>query len=703
MRILPFLTIAAAVTAVAGTSPSDPRKALSLLPAWFEPAPDNTRFTSHITSMPVSIDASGAVLGGKLRMSLAGGQPKARLEGVQRQAATSTYFVGRQRDKWRADVPHFDRVAVRGAYPGIDVLYYAQDKRLEYDFLVQPGSDPKAIRLRFSGIKPKLAASGELELSAGIRQHAPVAYQMRDGQRVPVASSYEIARNGEVGFRLGAYDRKLPLVIDPVVSWSGYVVGNTSDIINAVVADPAGGFWVAGSALAQVDIPEDTNPYYLTNSGLQDIFLAKIVPDGTAWKLVYWSYIGGTANDEANGLTWFGNRLAMTGSTASTDFPLSGNAFQLELGDPNPDNEDADDDEVAGGIDAFVFVYDPSAGGLDTLTYSTYYGGTGTDVGQAIAAGPNGMLAITGYTNSGVLYGATEGVALQPSNRGGQDTFVAVLRPFADTVPGTLIMSTFLGGNSTDVANSIGFDSKGMVYVAGTTLSNDFPLAGASYQSTAKAGGNVFFTKLDPTKTAFDSLLYSTYIGGRGIDSGQAMVIDSQDRAWIAGYTTSNDLPVTPGAYQLSLAGGVDAFLLAVDPSKTGAAIIPYCTYFGDTGTDIAYGLAQSPKDGSFTLGGYTTSANFPQKNIDGYTKPPVRLVESWAARIDPTKFDASALVWSLTFGGNLNDVVTTIAVDAQGSAFLAGFSNSNNLPVSSGQVKPTDAATDTGFFFLVK
>jgi hypothetical protein len=702
MRILPFLTIAAAVTAVAGTSPSDPRKALSLLPAWFEPAPDNTRFTSHLTSMPVSIDASGAVLGGKLRMSLAGGQREARLEGVQRQQANSNYLVGRQRSKWRSDVPHFDRVAVRGAYPGIDVLYYAQDKKLEYDFLVQPGSDPKTIRLRFSGVKPKLVA-GELELAAGIRQHAPVAYQMKDGQRVPVSSSYEIARNGEVGFRLGKYDRNLPLVIDPVVSWAGYVVGNSSDIINAVIADPAGGFWVAGSALAQVDIPEDTNPYFLTNSGLKDIFLAKIVTNGSTWKLAYWSYIGGTGDDEANGLTWFGSRLALTGSTASTDFPLSGNAFQLELGDPNPDNEDADDDEQPGGIDAFVFVYDPAAGGLETLTYSTYYGGTGTDVGQAIAAGPNGTLAITGYTNSGVLYGAKEGVALQPSNRGGQDTFIAVVRPFADTVPGTLIMSTFLGGNSTDVANAIGFDSKGMVYVSGATLSTDFPLAGASYQSSAKAGGNIFFAKLDPNQTAFDSLLYATYIGGRGIDSGQAMVIDKQDRAWIAGYTTSNDLPVTPGAYQLSLAGGVDAFLLAVDPSKTGAAIIPYCTYFGDTGTDIAYALAQSPVDGSFTLGGYTTSANFPLKNIDGYTKPPVRLVESWAARIDTTKFDASALVWSLTFGGNLSDVVTTIAVDAQGSTFLAGFSNSNNLPVSNGQGKPTDTAVNTGFFFLVK
>ncbi|MGC4049036.1 MAG: hypothetical protein QM757_05910 [Paludibaculum sp.] len=312
---------------------------------------------------------------------------------------------------------------------------------------------------------------------------------MKDGQRVPVSSSYQIARNGEVGFRLGKYDRDLPLVIDPVVSWAGYVIGNSSDIINAVVADPAGGFWVAGSAMAQVDIPEDTNPYYLTNSGLKDVFLAKIVADGASYKLVYWSYIGGTGDDEANGLTWFGSRLAMTGSTGSTDFPLSGNAFQLELGDPNPDNEDADDDETPGGIDAFVFVYDPAAGGLSTLTYSTYYGGTGTDVGQAIAAGPNGTLAIAGYTNSGVLYGAKEGVALQPSNRGGQDTFVAVLRPFADTVPGTLIMSTFLGGNSTDVANAVGFDSKGMVYVSGATLSSDFPMAGASYQFDGQGRG----------------------------------------------------------------------------------------------------------------------------------------------------------------------------------------------------------------------
>lgn len=703
MRILPFLTLAAALSAVAGTGAPDPRKALSLLPSWFEPAPGNARFTSHSTTMPVSIDASGAVLGGRLRMALSGGRKDARLEGVERQAAKSNYLIGRQRSQWRADVPHFQRVAVRGAYPGIDVLYYAQDKRLEYDFVVGPGSDPSNIRLRFDGAKPALTASGELELSAGIRQQAPMAYQERDGRRLAVESRYEIARNGEVRFRVGQYDRTLPLVIDPVVAWAGYVVGDSTDVINAVVPDPAGGFWVAGSALSQIDIPADTNPYYLTNNGGKDAFLAKIVDDNGSWKLVYWSYFGGTADDEVNGLTWFGTELAMTGSTASTDFPLSGNAFQLELGDPNPDNEDSTDDEVAGGIDAFLFVYNPAAGGLETLTYSTFYGGTATDVGLAIAAGPNNSLAVTGYTASGVLYGAVAGVTLQPSNRGGQDAFVAVFRPYADTVPGTLPFSSFLGGNSTDIGNAIGWDSKGMIYVTGVTLSNDFPLAGVTYQNTAKFGGNVFFTRLDPNKTQFDSLLYSTYIGGRGIDSGQAMVIDKNDVAWISGYTTSPDLPVSPGAYQLSLGGGVDAFLMAVDPSKYGADFIVYCTYFGDTGTDVAYGLALSPKDGTLTLGGYTTSANLPQVGFDGYTKPAIHLVESWAARIDPNKYDTSALVWSLTFGGNLNDVITNIAVDAEGNAFMAGFSNSNNLAVSGGQAKPNETANETGFFLLVK
>lgn len=702
MRILPFLTLAAAVSAFAGTGSQDPRKALSLLPSWFEPAPGNTRFTSHVTAIPVSIDSSGAVLGGRVRMSLAGGSRQARLEGLDRQQANSTYFTG-GRSQWRAGVPHFARVAVRGAYPGIDVLYYAENQRLEYDFVVQPGANPAGIRLRFDGGKPALTAGGELELAAGIRQHAPVAYQDRDGRRVAVESRYEIARNGEVRFRVGAYDRSLPLVIDPVVAWAGYVPGDSPDIINAVVPDPAGGFWVAGSAIAQIDIPADTNPYYLTNNGARDCFLAKIVDNNGTWSLVYWSYFGGTADDEVNGLTWFGNTLAMTGSTASTDFPLSGNAFQRELGDPNPDNEDATDDEVAGGIDAFVFVYDPTRGGLDTLTYSTFYGGTATDVGLAIAAGPNNSLAVTGYTESGVLYGAVAGVTLQPSNRGGEDAFVAVFRPYADTVAGTLPFSSFLGGNSTDVGTGIAWDSKGMVYVSGTTLSNDFPLAGPTFQDVAKFGGNVFFTKLDISQTQFDSLLYSSYIGGRGIDYAKSMVIDANDVAWMSGFTTSPDLPVTPGAYQISLAGGVDAFILAVDPNKTGAAFLTYCSYFGGNGADVAYALALSPVDGTVTIGGYTTSTDLPQKGFDGYTPPEIHLVESWAARIDPNQYDTDALVWSLSFGGNLNDVITGIGVDAQGRTFLSGYSNSNNLPVSGGQAKPNDTANETGFFLSVK
>jgi hypothetical protein len=698
MRILLSFTCALLTSAASLTAGMNPRQAFERIPAWFEPAASGQAYVSRTASVVLTVESRGAVLQApseRLRLSFAGAQKTARVEGLQKQDAITNYFVGNRRSQWRSDVPHFERVAVRDVYRGVDVVYYSHSKTLEYDFIVAPGADTRQIRLRYdSRQKPVLSPEGDLLLAGGLRQHAPVSYQQRAGERVPVASHYRIGGNGEVSIEVGAYDKTLPLVIDPVLAWAGYLGGDQVDIINGAVAHPDGTYYVVGAAASTAgsffDFPldEDINPYQGELKTARDAFIARIVPTaGGGWRLRYFSYIGGSADDEAVAVALSGTRLAITGNTTSTDWPLGGNAFQTN---------------TAGETDAFVMLFDPALPGAAAMAYSSYYGGELVDTAQAIAVLPNGNLAITGYTKSGTLTGATLNVVLQPSNRGGVDSFAAVVNPNTDAAS-ALVFSSFYGGNSTDLATSIAADSQGMVYIAGTTMSTDIPIAGNSHQPYANSIGDGFIAKLDPNKTGFDSLVYATYFGGSELDSIQAAAIDAQGRLWLAGYTLSDDLPVSPGAYQTSRRGGVDTFLALLDFTKTGAAFVPYLTYYGGRGSDVTYSLVVSPTDGALTFAGYTTSSDFPVKGMTDYTQPPIKQSESFVSRLDPTKTGGSALIWSTMFGGSGTDVANAVTLDADGLPFVAGFTGSSDLTVVDSAGKMNKQGFYTGFFYRLK
>jgi len=696
MRILLSFTCALLTSAASLTAGVNPRQAFERIPAWFEPAASGQAYVSRSASVVLTVESRGAILQApseQLRLTFAGAQESARVEGIQKQDAITNYFVGNRRDQWRRDVPHFERVAVRDVYRGVDVIYYAYNKTLEYDFVLAPGADARQIRLRYE-TRDKLALTpeGDLLLAGGLRQHAPVSYQERDGQRVPVTSRYRLQGKGEVSIEVGNYDKSLPLVIDPVLAWAGYMGGDQVDVINGAVAYPDGSYYVVGAAASTAgaifDFPLDTTPYQGELTAARDAFIARVVPTaGGGWRLRYFSYVGGGGDDEAVAVVLAGTRLAITGNTSSTNWPLGGNSFQTN---------------TAGQTDAFFMLFDPTKDGAESMTYSSYFGGELNETAQAIAVLPNGNLAITGYTTSGTLTGATIGVVLQPSNRGGVDSFVAVVDPTASAASG-LVFSTFYGGNSTDLATSIAADSKGMLYIAGTTMSVDLPMAGTSYQPYANSVGDGFVAKLDPTKTGFDSLVYATYFGGSELDSIQAAAIDPQDRLWLAGYTFSDDMPVSPGAYQTSRRGGVDTFLALLDVTKSGAAFVPYFTYFGGRGTDVTYALLVNPTDGTLTVAGYTTSSDFPVKGMTDYTQPAIKQSESFVSRLDLSKTGDSALVWSTMFGGSGMDVANTVAVGADGLPFVAGFTGSSDLTVVDTPGKVNKQGYNTGFFYRLK
>ena len=152
------------------------------------------------------------------------GAEAAAVTGVEKLPGVSHYLSGRDPAKWRTNVPHYAKVRYEGVYPGIDLLYYGNQRQLEYDFVVSPGADPGRIRLRFEGAESlRLEPGGDLvfRLKDGeVRQSRPVVYQEESGRRRPVEGAAFEVRGREVAFRIPEYDRTTPLVIDPVIGYS---------------------------------------------------------------------------------------------------------------------------------------------------------------------------------------------------------------------------------------------------------------------------------------------------------------------------------------------------------------------------------------------------------------------------------------------------------------------------------------------------
>ncbi len=767
MRILPVFCAAFLLAAAAGADSADPRTAFSQLPAWFEPGPSPGTFVSRTPALALAIDATGADLarpGFAARLEFRGAQP-ARLEPLEPLPGKSQYLVGRDRRQWRNDVPHYRRVAARQLYPGIDAVYYSNGRELEFDLLVAPGADPSAIVLDFRGAQPALEADGSLSLNGRIRQRPPVAYQIAGTRRIPVESRYAVD-GASARFILGSYDPRLPLVIDPVIDWGGYFGGDEMEVIRSVAADPAGGYWIAGSSNSILPVAPNTDPfqwerngsraatvlaaavsaaddtitvdsatgfpfvptyeitigeevmtvtqiaggttwtvrrgvngtapaahpagtsvfYYVPDITTRDAFLAKIVPEGDSWRVAYFTYIGGGGEDEILSIAMAGRRVAIAGKTASENFPVTWNAFQ-----PKRNAQ----------YDIFIALYDPLSSGPDALTFSTYYGGELSDTPTAIAAGPNGRIAVAGYTDSGFLNFVVSGLSLQPANRGGTEAFLVVADPFQEA-PASLVYATYFGGASTDIANAVAFDSEGKVYVAGVSMSEDLPITDNVQIGSPLSVGDGFLLKIDPDQLWFDSFLYGGYWGGNDLDVITAIAVTAPDEVWISGYSFSDDLPVTPGAHQSSRRGAADAFLAKLNLRGYGVNFTPFCTYFGGLRSEVPNAMAYDPLTRSITLTGYTTSPDFPVKNFPGYEQPRIRSYEIFVTRFAEEETGEAQLVWSTMFGGANADVGTGIAIGPDGSVFVGGYSTSLNLNIAGAAAKPNGLGRDAGVFIRI-
>jgi len=662
-----------------------------------------------------------------LRLRLVGANAAAAVTGADPLPGHANYFLGNDPKKWHTDVPTYAQVKYEGVYPGVDLVYYGtQGGQLEYDYVVAPGADTAAITLDIGANHTplRIAADGDLiaHLDSGdVRFHKPVVYQPTPGslertrdarQRTPVAGKYVLTAGNQVGFALGPYDHSRPLIIDPYLSYATYVGGSGGDIGYAIAVDSNKDAYIAGVTNSS-NFPTK-GPEQSTNAGNGDAFVTEVNSTGTA--LLYSTYIGGSGSDTATAIAVSAGSAYITGNTTSTNFPntapQSGGTTVYPFQTSN-----------AGGADAFVAELNTDG---NHLVFSSYLGGSGADFGQGIAVDSTGNVYVTGSTQSAnfptanplqaayngngdvfvteinltgtqILYstflggsqadvsqaiqvttsGSNANVYVtgytfstdfplaspyQAANAGSPDAFVAEITITSPAETSALTFSTYLGGSGDDRAYGLGLDGTGNVYITGATVSTDFPTTSGAYQTTNHGLADAFVAKLNP---AGSSLLYSTYLGGSGVDQGNALAVTSAGVVYVTGFTQSSDFPtLNPVQAILGVSAGPlcgtsacsDAFVTQLNAAGNALA---YSTYLGGSGPDFGQAIALD-STGDPYITGSTSSTNFPaiagafQSSLTGVTG------NAFVAKIDSANQPSIALVpGSVNFGNETLSVTS--------------------------------------------
>jgi hypothetical protein len=593
--------------------------------------------------------------------------------------SSSNYFLGKDSSKWHTNISNYAGVVYKNIYPGIDLSYYGTQNNLEHDFIVSPQADPSQIALAFDGITSlQINKAGEVVLSNGsteLKLAPPNIYQIVKGVKHDIDGSYVISKsasssnNKQVGFQIGSYDHTLPLTIDPILQYSSYFGGTSLDSGRAIVVDNAGNIYVSGYT---------GSPTFITTPGAfqttiggptSDLFIMKLNPTGTA--VLYSTYLGGTGNDYGYGMALDANNdVYVTGSTGSSDFPITSGAFQTTLRGPT---------------NAFVAKLNPTG---TALLYSTYFGGTGTDQAYGLAIDSSNNAYITGVTNSTNLTTTTG--AFQTALIGTGSTTDAFVAKFNST--GTaLLYSTYFGGTGNDYGYGIAVDSTGSAYVAGYTGSADLSTT-AGVLEPAKGSGtggyNGFVTKLNASGTG---LSYSTYLGGGGSDQANSIVVDSSGDAYVGGYTTGDHFPITSGAAQSVFGGGADAFLTKLNPTGTAAI---FSTFIGGSDYDYGYALAIDANGNSYVTGitcgtHFVTTSNAVQSSYGG---------DPYDSFVTQVSADGAHILYSSYIGGNSYDHTYAIAADNAGNAYLAGITASTNFQTTTNGLQTTIGGRDDAF-----
>ena len=640
--------------------------AVAEIPLTFEPVgPGGATFVARGDGYVVALDRGGLTVdagGAPVRVVLSGAA-QASPTG-EAPMATAHRLVGPSAG-WQRDIPLYSRVRQTAVWEGIDVVFYGAGRHVEWDYVVAPGADPGAIAFRVEGGATRIDERGDLLIDVGnveLRQQRPVAYQRRaNGERVPVDASYAPQPDGRVGIEIGAYDRASELVIDPVLVFSTYLGGSggefwVSSNVAGIALDASGNVVVAGDT-ATPNFPNVTATDLRAAGGSRDVFVARLSADGST--LLSLTYLGGSGlDDRASVAIAPDGSIFVSGRTLSPNLPVtpggsphsggadafvykldatastvqyvtyvggagdeSANALTVDsLGRPLlvgsttsaadtfPETTGAPQTTAGGATDAFVALLDPTTG---AVSFASFLGGSGADDAYGVKANALGQVFVVGTTQSanfplaGALQGAISGTA---------DAFVSVMAPGTST----LLASTYFGGAggaAAEYATDVAIGPGESLYVSGVTDSPSFPATGGSAQAASGGQLDGFVAKFGWNGTAL-STTYATYLGGAGNDAAFALGVAPDGTATVTGGTQSAGFPPDAGAFDSTLGGTQDAFVVRLNPAGSS---LTEGSYAGGSGIDVGLALALDAVGDAYVIG-QTTSNDLVTTSLGGTT-----------------------------------------------------------------------------------
>ncbi|MCP4584259.1 MAG: hypothetical protein GY839_21815 [candidate division Zixibacteria bacterium] len=593
----------------------------------------------------------------KVKARFLNADPRAQVSGENELSYRHNYFIGNDRSKWRSNVSCYQSILYRDIYPGIDLRYIADDKGLKYEFIVQPGIDPSQIIIEYEGISElSIGETGELLISTAfgnLIEKAPYVYQVINGEYIEVSSNYHLLDNSSFTIAVSEnYRTAHQLIIDPYVQWSSYLGGINREYCNDVTLDSDENIFIIGHSTS-LDYPLST-PYQDTLAGL-NIVITKLSSNGT--NILYSTFLGGSGWDDGYVIKLDDDdNIYFGGKSSSPDFPTV-NAYDSTYGDDHDvvvgklsadgsellfstylgdsGDEFAKDiaidssgkvyltgstksenfpmvnafDSTYGGnyvYDAFAAIFSNTG---SELHYSTFIGSSYDDYGKAIEINEQGQIYIGGFTRSRYfpIYDAYD-----DSYNGMGDAF---LIQFSENF-GSLLFSSFFGGENGDDIDEIKIDNDGYVYIGGYTGSDEFPIVNA-YQDDRRYSSNCAF--LAKWNTTLDTLVYSTYFGTSSCIYD--ITFDSDNNIYLAGRTYSSIFP-TVNPIDRTRNGGYDVFISTLN--RVGDSLL-FSTYFGGSDDESLPDIAVNSSN-EIIVTGTTRSDDFPayspslDTTFDGYS-----------------------------------------------------------------------------------
>ncbi|MFX1369772.1 MAG: SBBP repeat-containing protein, partial [Promethearchaeota archaeon] len=499
------------------------------------------------------------------------GAKRTEPRGATPQSSSNNYFLG-ERGTY-ANASGFKSIVYEGLWPGIDLIFTATKGGIKYEFHLSAHADPNQIKMRYKGHQTLNVKSTSLAAHNGewiVNDEGLMAIQ--SGKEIQAA--FVRCSEDTVGVRIDAYDRSRALTIDPLI-YCTYLGGSGPERANDVFVDNTGQIYITGRTRS-TDFPT-ISAFDETYSSGEDCYVLKLGSDGQS--IIYSTYIGGTGDDVGYSITCDDSGNAyVTGYTRSGDFPTvnayddtfggdrdcfvfklnstgTGLDFSTYLGDVNREigwcvdlddsgnvyvsgdtasinfpTVNAYDDSYNFGGDCFVTKFDSTG---SSIIFSTFIGGSVLDYGYSMVVNGSGHVYLSGSTNSANFPMVN---AYDSTHNGADDCFILLLNASGDA----LIFSTYIGGGAFDYAYDLAVDALGYSYIAGASLSDDYPVVNA-YESQFGGDTDCIVSKLSRDGS---SLVFSTYLGGTNRDEAQDIAVDSFGCVYITGFTGSSDFPI---------------------------------------------------------------------------------------------------------------------------------------------------------------